>query len=194
MKSVKTLTAFSVFSLVAGVAAPAYAITLDFPSSDSTLNTTNPDKNLFNAGHFIEETFTNTGLSSVSSIEYSFNLSANFLQNGGFANFDVSLNSTVVDSFTINEGDGLQFMFSETLDPVLQSPNGNYTIRFELTNDIPSGGGSVQFDDLDNPNNQVTLTAPSNQPIPFEAEGTMGLVVLGSYLFYRKKQQQNANS
>ena len=33
----------------------------------------------------------------------------------------------------------------------------------------------------------------SVEPIPFEAEGTMGLVALGSYLFYRKKRQQKAN-
>lgn len=31
------------------------------------------------------------------------------------------------------------------------------------------------------------------EPVPFEAEGTMGLVALGSYLFYRKKRQQKAN-
>ena len=30
-------------------------------------------------------------------------------------------------------------------------------------------------------------------PVPFEAEGTMGLVALGGYLFYRKKRQQENN-
>mgnify|MGYP000069931999 CR=1 FL=1 len=39
--------------------------------------------------------------------------------------------------------------------------------------------------------NNIILTEQS-QPIPFEAEGTMGLVALGSYLYYRKKRSAKA--
>lgn len=36
------------------------------------------------------------------------------------------------------------------------------------------------------------VTQFNTQPIPFEAEGTMGLVALGSYLYYRKKRSAKA--
>jgi len=36
----------------------------------------------------------------------------------------------------------------------------------------------------------VTARSPSAEPIPFEAEGTMGLVALGGYLWYRNRKKR----
>ena len=100
-------------------------------------------------------------------------------------------------------------------DPVTYTFNQSFTILSGLTNasvngntlEVPTTGfnsGIIQFDDpvtsltlqtsaTETNFQALTFAVEETQPIPFEAEGTMGLVALGGFFWYRKRKQANNN-
>ena len=98
--------------------------------------------------------------------------------------------SDFTDAFEINlDGQTLSQSPFETFPQANTPVNGFFGViadspftEVEITQ--VASGGFVAGVGVDN--------VVSAEPIPFEAEGTMGLVALGSYLYYRKKRSAKA--
>lgn len=177
--TIKTLLAATAIGCAAVSAANAAPVTLNFPSEDATLETAFGAEFFFRTGDFVEQTFLDTGLNDVQSISLALNLNTNSLAGGSFVNFDVSVNSLVVGDFTLSQGDGLgQFDFSfdvDDADPLAD----DYTLRFEATNDVSGGLGSISFD-LNN--TSATLSDQPVAAVPLPASIPLfltGLAILG---------------
>ena len=199
MNVAKYLTAFSVFSVVAGYTLPATAIVMGFQAEYDPTNWT-LDRN--GGGGFIRTTEpisifldgSNTGTGN--SIDTDFTITA---PNSGTVSFN----------WDYNTDDG-----SPRFDPFIRLLNGSET---QLTNDggpdrqsgtdsfLVNTGDSFGFrinttDDLFGEASTLisNFEAPatsSTQPVPFEVEGAMGFVALGGFLGYRylRKRKQALN-
>jgi len=112
--------------------------------------------------------------------------------------FDIAVDFTDTFFFDPNVGNLLlevkNFSTSIPSSPIFfnaENTTGDSVSRLFNTNDANATTGFTDSLGL-----VTQFNTASTQPVPFEAEGTMGLVALGgyfSYRFYRKKRQQKAN-
>ncbi len=194
MKFGKYLTAFSVFSVVAGVALPANAITFDFRFDDTNDGTvTSP---IVGTGSF---SFDDPG-------------------NGTFDFFSLS-NRDLFFEIGNDTWDDTDIETTSGTEVEISGTSGNRTLVLTGNGNGPSNG-SLDLVDNTNSNNIALSFGPTGfegkysvdnglstpsisdyeatqqpvpfEPVPFEAEGAMGLVALGGFFGYRyyKKRKQ----
>jgi len=189
MNFVKYLTAFSMFSVVAGITLPTNAITFN----DS-----------------ITRDFEDVNGNSVGQGTVSYTLDA---QDSDGDNL-LDRNSNEFNSLTLTSTNfsNSEYNFSlNTTNPnqlLAGAADFNFQTEQAALGLANASGSQINFDNLNQPKSATVITdinnsgiAPDqpneavNAQVPFEAEGTMGLVALGGYLFYRnrKKRKQALN-
>ncbi len=176
-------------------ARPARAdmVTVAFPSAssavvDSGVNDSSQAAYFWSAarGDSITETFSNTGLTSVGKLDLGVNVTQNFLSAGAQVAWNVLLNGTVVGSWAWSDTSGTGPLFqSYTFAPI--TGGGTYTLRMEVTNEVPAGDGSIA---LGLPGS-VTLTGESGiSQVPEPSSLALlggGALLLGGALRRRRR-------
>jgi len=151
------LLLLAVCLLTAGVAS-ADSSTVPFPTAgDSYCSATNGCGTIPSGGqtaymwttgdYVISSLFTGTGLNSVTSLSYDFQI-YNVLGGGNNETVEFLLNNTLIGTFTVLDCNycGSNQEFTGTFNFGAISPSGGgYTLEMELTNTIPGGGGSIAF-------------------------------------------------
>jgi hypothetical protein len=169
----KNLMLFVVCCLMFSGLANATSVTVDFPSAGTSyFSATNgsgiitpggTSALMWTAGDYVEQTFTGTGLASVSSIS---SVSWPFTDtlNGYTENVYLYLNGTAVAQFFAPDVSGNSFVSNVTGDVNFASiaGAGTYTLELILENTIPSGGGAISFND----GGQTTLSGAATVPEP----------------------------
>lgn len=87
-------------------------------------------------GDSVTETF--AGPASITSYSFNCDIPLNFLNSGNTVDWNVVINGTVVDSFSVSElstGVSVSNSFAAIAGP-------NYTVSLTCTNEVPGGGGS----------------------------------------------------
>jgi len=119
----------------------------DFPSASSAIVGSVGFIDGEQAGYFWDNfrgdgaSETVSGPASISSYSLDVDLPSNALNNGNVVNWDMVINGTVVDSFTVNVGDALisrSASFGSIAGP-------SYTLELRVTNQVPGGGGSCSL-------------------------------------------------
>jgi uncharacterized repeat protein (TIGR01451 family) len=108
-----------------------------FPATGDVVNVAG-DPYWWHAGDFAEGVRT-LGLSNVTRVDYGLVISNNSLTGTGYVDFNLSINATVVGSFTVLPAETskqVSFSFAPISGP-------NYTIRLEETNTVDPGMGSI---------------------------------------------------
>lgn len=135
-------------ALVLGSAVPGLAVPIVFPSSTSTYSagvTNDINGFYFNPTHSVNENFTLVGLSSVNTASFNFSMGASGAT-GLPVNFDALINSVVVGKFAAIITPGVQnFNLNFNFAAIAAQPGSIYNVRFQVTNTIPTGSGSVRF-------------------------------------------------
>jgi hypothetical protein len=102
---------------------------------------------MYTAGDNVDQTFTGTGVTSVDSLKVDFNLD-NFLD-GSAETVDISINGTSVGSFIVPDkggADGITTISGSIFfAPIIG--NGIYDLTMTLEDTIPTGNGSIDFED-----------------------------------------------
>lgn len=93
-------------------------------------------------GHSVTETFTGTGLASITGLDLSFNVTWNNLNSGASVDWAVLVNGTGVGVWSWSQPDGTGPVNLSYLFPSIAG-GGTYTIRMAVTNEVPSGRGSI---------------------------------------------------
>lgn len=190
MRSRTAQTLAAALSLLAAVVAaspvPAQAVTFDFPTSTTTIETPgggvgDADQTGFfhRAGvvdpAFMQETFS-TGLAQVGSLDLHLVVATNVLSSGATVDFDVILNGVPIGDFSVNEafGEGpldLSFSFA----PIAGQGVGgdDFTLLLNMTNNVPIGAGSIAFGK--SPTHDTTVVFEPGAAVPAPA----ALVLLG---------------
>lgn len=135
-------------TVLAALAGSAMAQTFPFPSSGSAVVGSVGFINANEVGYFwstnrgdsVTETF-GSALPSVNGTNLRLNVLQNILSSGNNVNWDVVLNGSTVGSFSVPQG------FLGALNvPISHAPvaaiGGNYTLRIQVTNEVPGGFGS----------------------------------------------------
>jgi len=175
MNCFKYLTAFSTFSLLMGTALPVTAITADFgPIREDTSES---------------DTFSTTINNLPAPAESSFDLDVTFFDNidldqsSEFLNIIVEGSDTGLDSepetITGGSGDDTEGNFQVQDVPFQGFSGGDLALKFEASNEVQGIDGDSDL------KGNITY-----QAVPFEAEGTMGAVALGGFLFYRHRKKR----
>jgi hypothetical protein len=134
--------------------APLDSQNVTFPATGDTISVLY-DPYWFHAGDYAEGTRT-LGLDSVNRVDYNMSISYNSLNGTGHVDLALSINGSVVGSFTLLPGEYSRFV-SFSFNPI----NGPvYTIRLEETNTVDPGMGSIQIP-LDT--STMTFFGPSTQ-------------------------------
>lgn len=155
---------------VAATLAPAAAIAQTYASNFSNLGTQGADGYYFFTGHTATQTFTATGLSSVSQFELS-------LMGGLYGNYvteplslTFQINGVDVGTTTYNPGNPANRLLSFIFGPI-NSASTDYTLSAFVSDPVCGGCGAVQF----GTGNAFRLTAASAVP---EAS-TWAMMLLG---------------
>jgi hypothetical protein len=147
----------------------AAAVVEDFPSADSTVVGSEGFIDGTQVGWFwsvgrgdsVTETFV-TSEPSVDRAVFDFVVPTNYLHPGAYVNWDVLINGITTGSFTVNEGQTgavhLDFAFAPIAGP-------GYTVRFEVTNEVPGGDGSHSLGYAGIHAGTVELFAPGREPV-----------------------------
>ncbi len=196
MKLFKSLTACSVFAAVVGFNLPASAITFTetiediytFDGETLTYNFTGLPASDGSDGTL--RLFTGTGNSSFPGfdIDEAGEFFTFFIDGTNVGDFNSSGAGGVNTLPNVTQG-GIDSQFDSVF--AVEGDLGiasfaNLVADGELLVELDFTGAVDDFNEDDNLLVELTYETAS-QPIPFEAEGTMGLVALGSYLYYRKK-------
>jgi hypothetical protein len=166
---------------VVGNAASGATYSDAFPSSGSTVIASVGVIDPGEFGYFwsvsrgdnISESFSGTGLASVSKLDLDFDVTRNVLSSGAFTNWDVLVNGNVVGSWSWDSSDGTgNVTASYTFPDIVGS--GNYAVRMEVTNEVPGGAGSIAIGFP----GDLTLTGVVPEPATFvlAALGLMGMI------------------
>ena len=136
--------------LIAARPAQAAPFVIAFPSAASTvvgsIGFIDSDEIGFfwsaTRGDSVEQTFAGTGLGSIDSLDLSLEVTQNVLSPGQFVNWEVSVNGTAVGLWGWSSVDGIgAFVRNFDFAPIFGG--GTYTIRMEVLNTVPGGGGSI---------------------------------------------------
>ncbi|AFZ49711.1 hypothetical protein Dacsa_0988 [Dactylococcopsis salina PCC 8305] len=142
-----------------------------------------------------------TGLTSGASIDYSGGIELNFPDNE-----EMDIDSTLFFPDASNSpilGNNINF---DTLGTPFFSDVDNLALSLSelqassFNNQSGAGGGTAFFDPSAMFNSETGMRfgpVPADnlvaEPVPFEAEGTMGLAALGGFFWYRKRKQAKNN-
>ncbi len=147
------MKAYLVGAVVAAVAGSALGAVHSYPGANGAATVVgsvgyiNPNEVGYfwtaTRGDSVTQTFADS-LPSVTQTRLDLSVVQNVLNSGNVVSWNVLLNGTMIGSFTINQG---------FLGPVTHIFNhapvgnvaGNYTVRMEVTNVVPRGGGSHTF-------------------------------------------------
>lgn len=196
MKFLKYLTAFSVFGIVLGSGMPADAITFNLDPK------TTPDGNLRGFGTIELQNLTNDGVleSEIDGWNITIEEVGNESNNFTLTSSNSSLNYGDDSGFLTTTGGVTEFRLDTNNSYVsigFNSENGENDFFFgDFWNDgNPEADINLQgsFNGKDgNSDSSSTLIATNSTAVPFEAEGTMGLLALGGFFGYRyyKKRKQ----
>lgn len=149
------------------------AVSVAFPSASSTINAS-AGTYFFLSSHSVSETFTATGLPSLTSLGLHLDLATNSLVNGAHVDFDVLVNGVDVGdiSFARTAGTGaFDFLFN-FLSIAGLGGGDDYNLLLDENNNVPGGEGSISFDQV---NSTATLNGSGTVPEP----GTIVLAGLG---------------
>lgn len=161
--------------LLAGNAS-AGVVVVDFPT-DSSTSTASAAEYFYLTSHSVSETFTGTGLDGISGLDLMLELDHNNLNDGGFVDFDVLVNATTVGSFSFDENDALGFYnFSYSFAEIFGA--GEYELTLQVTNDVPSGDGSVGFSEETSTATLIGDVSEVPEPVSLALLG-LGLAGLG---------------
>lgn len=143
-----------------GASGSGYHIDLDFPSEDSVLYSGSTTTTLgaggggsvYLTGSYVEETFSETGLSSVEQLNFSLTMydATSSSCTVGTLSFAVSLNGTEVGTYSFEGGSyTANILFNESLSFSAVSGTGttgdSYTLRVEAQESVCGGGGSYNW-------------------------------------------------
>jgi len=225
MSLIKYWTAFSVFTVIAGVTLPASAIVPDpippevplgpippeepaGPTQEFGFSFSNEDNPRFDGttveGNVVLPEGDGSDLEALSVTVNSINLDGepvgrllNYQTPVDFTQlepaFPSQLNSSV-NSFTVEDG---EIVKEESVFTKAVFTPRERRVAFEIGNG-PFDASLLNLAGSSNPNTGIidrddstlTYTSASTEPVPFEAEGTMGLVALGGFLFYRHRKKR----
>lgn len=155
-------------ALALGGAGAGEAATFTFPSSSSV--DTSADAGIFPGEtgffffevHAVSEVFTDTGLASVISLALDLEVADNFLREA--IGFGLSLNGTVVGSFTIDPGaSGVIGVSFDGFD-VGGVAGGDFAVSLFVNDPVSPDAGAIRFL-LDRPDS-LTLEGPALIPLP----------------------------
>lgn len=106
-------------------------------------------------GDSVTQTF--AGPPTINQYSLDVDVISNGLNNGAFVNWDVLINSVVVDNFTVNEG----FLGTVSRSAGFAAMGGpNYTVELRVTNEVAGGQGAHTLRYAGIGFNQVELTGP----------------------------------
>lgn len=194
---IATIAAAGIATVVTVGRADASAVVLPFPgtgtnytsATDSGLipagGTSAP---LITAGDNVDETFTGTGLTSIDSLKVDFNVDD--LLDGSSETVDISINGTKVAQFIIPDGvDGVQTVTGSIFFVPIVG-NGTYDLTMTLEETIPSGNGSIDFQDggVFVLNGGVRVAAP--EPVTLSLFGAG----LGAMITVRRRRSSKTRS
>ncbi len=137
----------------------------------------------WNLGDFIEQSFVNTGLSFVESINLDLNTSPNSLS-GDTQDMDVIINGITVGSFSISPGDSV-VPISITGFNVAAIGVDDFLLRLETTRTVTAFAGSAG---IVAGSNNLELANSVPEPSSMAVWSLLGLVV-GGIGWYRRKRQ-----
>lgn len=154
---IATIAAAGIAAVAAVGRADASAIVVPFPGTGTTYTSaTNgigpipsggASASLFTAGDNVDETFTGTGLTSIDSLKVDFNVDD--LLNGSSEKVLISINGTTVGNFVVADNGGTAGVQTIT-GSIFFAPivgNGTYELTMTLADTVPSGEGSIDFQD-----------------------------------------------
>ena len=144
-------------------------------------------------GDYVSQTFTDTGLNSVTSFSTDFEIQ-NYLGDGNSETWNVVINGDTVAYFIASDcgycgTDQIIGFSSNTFKAIVG--DGTYDLAFVLQNTVPGGGGSIAFLD----GGVTTLNGVSAIPLP--STWTMliaGFVGLGFFAYRGSKKSAAALS
>jgi hypothetical protein len=140
----------------------------------------------FNLGNSVEQTYGTTSLNSVNSLDLDIDITNNVLLNAAFVNFDIRVNGTTVDSFTVNEGFTGNLFRSASFAPIAGLGDGDdYTVLLIETNQVAGGEGSVRVASPGGENVTLSLDGGAAAPEP----ASLALLALGGIGFFARKRR-----
>ena len=168
-KFIWCLAIFLVFAGATSSNAAANLVYTDtFPSAASTRFTLSGIR-FWNAGDFVEQLFTGTGLTQIDEFSLGLDIGANSLT-GDTQDMDVLINGIVIGSYMINPGDTFLNLAFTGLGLV---GTGDYLVRLETTRTVTAFAGSAGINN--GPAGNLSLTQLVAVPEP----GTLALLAFG---------------
>lgn len=143
-----------------------------FPSASST-RFTQLGSRFWNAGDFVEQQFTNTGITEINEFSLDLGIGPNSL-NGDTQDMDVLINGVVIGSYQINPGDTLLNLSFTGLNLV---GTGDYLVRLLTTRTVIAFAGSAGI--LDGTADNLVLTQLTTVAVP--EPGALGLLAVGLF-------------
>ncbi len=133
-------------------------------------------------GDSITQTYTGTGLGSITGLDLSFTVPENFLNSGGVVDWNVLVNGITVGSWMWTQADGtgpvnLAYNFAGI------AGMGTYTIEMAVTNNVPPGEGSIAIGE----SGMATLVSGTPEPATL---GLIGAGLLGLGALARRKRNK----
>jgi hypothetical protein len=136
---------------------------------------------IWKAGDYWEQSFSGTGLGTVSALGLNIFIDDNVLSGGNQVNLDVLLNGTNVGAFSIGQGVTGSLSNTFLFSPVAALPSTTFDIKMLETNTVPDGFGSVSMAADSRSYAELRGVAPVPEPssLALVGFGAAGLVGLG---------------
>lgn len=191
MNYVKCLGVLSVFSLIVGAMVPANAIVDKGNPNESTIDKKfDGDWDLLGKVDDVSDSFPDKSKESLEPNEFG---------TGDTNSYDLIISNYKQDNQSyepiggkLKISSGIQKEIDQYVVALKAGPKFKLS-KYNSSNSNPSWNTNTFTSQAKALSNASVFTQQSsqNQPIPFEAEGTMGLVALGGYLWYRHRKKRN---